>query len=120
MQPRFESPIMGVFERLLFALKFGLFLLGSDGTAGGLDCIVGRIYIGPDKKGNIRLSICTLRCKSAFPSVQRNILYHIWLVQLRNWIQLENVSFDLSTGGLRALPIIVTGLALKDITRGKC
>ncbi len=76
MQPCFESPIVGVFERLPFALKFGFFLLGPGGTAGGLGCIVGRIYIGPDKNGNIRLSIYTLRCKSAFPSVRRNMLYH--------------------------------------------
>ncbi len=81
-------------------------------------------YIGPDKKRKysveyiystlqIRLLLC-----AAEHVVSQYGLYR--LVQLRNWIQLENVSSDLSTGGLRALPIIVTGLALRDITRGKC
>ncbi len=87
MQPRFESPIVGVFERLPFALKFGLLLLGPDGTVGGLDCIVGRIYIGPDKKRYIRLSIySTLQIHLLFCAAERVVSQYgpYRLIQLRN------------------------------------
>ncbi len=76
MKPCFESPEVGAIERLRYALKFEVSLLEPDGAAGGLECIVAGTYIGPVKKGIIRLSIYTLRCKSAFPSVRRNMLHH--------------------------------------------